>query len=647
MTKLGNSLRLTLTSWRGTRFSRRLRTWVDVRSWRDRGPLRRGRLPLVLLVAAALAAVTAAASGVVAPAPGLQLAQGGHWVASPSLGAVVHVNGSARRVDAQAAVPGIEPGSQVVQGDTSGYVVGRSRIVEFGKSSLSVERTLTPPTGERPVGVEAPGGPYLVYREAGRVVRLGDPPATIPAGGALGEPITTSDGTLWLHRVDSGVLCRLAAGADRISCPAVAPAGHTGALTVVGERPVFVDTTADTLSRVADHGLGRPTPIGVDIPPTARVAPVDVGGRVAILDPAGRRMRMVDASGLETNRSGAAPITVALPDGAYSAPSVTGSSVVLLDLDRNAVLTYNSAGEQQRAIPVPPEAGEPTLSRGEDERVYVDGAEGRHVLVVDPDGAVGLVPVVGDGRRVPSGTPVSPSSVPDPGPRSPTPGPRSPSPGPPTAERPRGDGPASPRRTPPEPRSIPASPPGMPANLRAAAQGGDLRVTWSAAAANGAAVSGYRVTWTPAAGGTARSATRPGSARSMTITGLTRGTAYRITVAAQNSAGRGSPATVRATVPPPPRSVTVSRGSDTTYEDRCEEPDCAYFRIVLRGFSPNTDYHIKPDSSRWPDFNSGATRRTDSRGNLTFEDFPFDSVGSYVWVTVDGVQSNRYLWSAG
>ncbi|MEN3610577.1 fibronectin type III domain-containing protein [Plantactinospora sp. ZYX-F-223] len=647
MTKLGISLRHLVRSWRGMRLGHRLRAWYDAGSWRDRGPLWRRRLPLVLLVGASLAAVTAAATGAVAPTPELRFAQGGHWVASPSLGQVVHVNGSARRVDARAPVPGIEPGSQVVQGDTSGYVVGRSRVIEFGKSSLAVERTLTPPTGERPVAIEVAGGPYLVYREAGRVVRLGDSPATIPAGGVLGEPVVTPDGTLWLHRVDSGVLCRLAAGTDRISCPAAAPAGHTGALTVVGKQPVFVDTAADTLSRVAEHGLGRPTPIGLDVPPTARVAPVDAGGRVAILDPTGRRMQLVDAAGLDAGRMGAPPVTVALPDGTYSAPSVAGSSVVLLDLKRNAVLTYNSGGEQQWSTPLPPEAGEPTLIRGEDERVYVDGAEGRHVLVVDPGGTGGLVPVVGNEGRGPSGTPVPPSTRPDPGPRSPDPGPRLPSPGPRSPDRPTGDDPAPPRRTAPAPRSIPASPPGMPGNLRATSQGANLRVTWSGAAANGAAVSAYQVTWVPAAGGTSRSATRPGDARSTTITGLTRDTTYRITVVARNSAGRGSPATVRAKVPPPPRSVTVSRGSDTTYEDRCHEPDCAYFHIVLRGFSPNTDYHIKPDSSRWPDFNSGATRRTDSRGNLTFEDFPYDSVGSYVWVTVDGVESNRYLWRAG
>lgn len=608
----------------------------------DRRRLGTGRLPLVLLLGLALTAVTAAVSGASTPPEGLRFAQGGHWVASPSLGLIFHVNGAARTVDARADVGSIEPGTQVVQGETSGYVVGRSRIVEFGKSNLSVERTITAPTGERPVAIETAGGPYLVYREVGRVIRLGNPPATIPAGGPLGEPVATRDGTLWLHRTDSGVLCRLAADADRISCPTAAPAGHTGALTIVAERPVFVDTTADTLTPVTDDGLGRPAPIGVDVPPTARVAPADVDGRVAILDPTQRRMHLVDARRLGKERATGRPVTVALPDGDYADPTSSRSSVVLLDRKRKAVLTYNSAGEQQRVVAVPPEAGEPTLTRGEDQRVYVDGAEGRHVLVVDHDGQGGLVPLTEGGKPRRPGPPEPPRGEPEP---SPTPRPRRTEPRR-DVDRP-GDRPAPQRAAPTTRRPVPASPPGMPPNLRATARGDNLQVTWGAAAANGASVTAYRVSWARVSGGGAGSVTRSGSSRSATLSGLTRGVAYQITVVAQNSAGRGSPATVRATLPLPSRSVTVSRGSDTTYKDKCLAPDCAFMRIVLRGFEPNTRYKIKPHSERWPDYNPGATRRTDSEGNLTFEDFPFGSPGQYIWVTVDGVTSNRYLWPEG
>jgi hypothetical protein len=613
---------------------------------RDRGPLRRVRVPLVLLVGTSLVAVTAAMSGATTPAPGLRFTQAGHWVANSALGTVFHVNGSARTVDARATIDGLEPGSRVVQGDTSGYVVGRSRILEFGKSSLSVEQTLTPPSGERPVAVEVKGGPYLVYREAGRVVRLGDSSVTIPTGGPLGAPVATPDGTLWLHRTGSNVFCQLAPDADRVSCTAAAPAGHTGVLTVVDKRAVFVDTETDTLSPVTDEGLGRPTRAGMDLPPTAQVAGSDVHGRVVMLDPTARRMHLVDATGLGTDRASAAPVTVSLPDGAYSAPVASRSSVVLLDLRRNTVLTYDSTGKQQQVTPMPPETGEAQLSRGDDERVYVEGAEGRHVMVVDHDGGVGLVPVVGTENPDASTSPVAPPAEPTPGPTTPTPARSTPErePAPP---RTGADAPGAPTRSTPDRAPVPASPPGMPPNLKATAGNGNIVVNWGAAAGNGAAVSGYGVAWAPASGSGGGSATQPGSARSMTITGLTRGVTYRITVTAQNSAGRGTPATVRATVPLPARSVTVSRASATTYENLCHAPDCAFMKVVMRGFKPNTSYKILPHSSEWYDYNPGTTLRTDRNGNLTFEDFPFDAVGQQVWVTVDGVESNRYLWRAG
>ena len=81
-----------------------------------------------MLAATCLALVVAVATGAVKPVPGLELMQAGHWVANPGLGLVFFVNGANQSVDAQAAVPGLEPGSDVVQGDTSAYVIGQQRI---------------------------------------------------------------------------------------------------------------------------------------------------------------------------------------------------------------------------------------------------------------------------------------------------------------------------------------------------------------------------------------------------------------------------------------------------------------------------------------------------------------------------------------
>jgi hypothetical protein len=540
---------------------------LDVRRQWGRIRAQRGRLPLVVLLCAGLITVSAAVSAA-GDEPGLRFAPGGHWVANPVLDLVFHVNGGARTVDAQAQVDGIEPGSQVVQGDTSGYVVGDSRIVQFGKSTLSVERTMPAPTGERPFVLEAAGGPYLVYREGGTVVRLGASLATIPAGGALGDPVVTPDGTLWVHRLDSGVLCRLARGTDRFSCPANAPAGSTGALTVVRDRAVFVDTTADTISRIGDDGLGKPVRLGVEAPPTVKVAPVDVGGRVAILDPDNQRLHLVDGT-----EGGAKPVTVPLPDGAYTTPSATKSSVVLLDKKRNVVLTYTATGEPVRTVMVPSDAGEPSLSRGGDGRVYVDGTEGRHVLVVDHGGTVGQVPVA---------NPPQASQSPSPA-------------GSPTTE------------------PVLPPPPGAGGTSTGGAQNG-------------------------------QGSTGPARPRATTGQPQPRTTTTTTTAPAAPPPATTAPSPTR---PANTRSVTVSRGATESHGSSCRAPACGRMRVVMRGFLPNTTYQVNPDSTHESYTNPGAARRTDGAGNLTFEAFHFGIVGERVWVTVDGMQSNRFLWVSG
>jgi hypothetical protein len=637
------------------------------------GPRRRRRLPLVVLLAVTVVAVTSAVSGATGAPPGLWFAQAGHWIANSSDNTVYHVNGPARTVDARGRIDGMQPGSQVVQGPTSGYVVGRGRIVEFGTSDLTVEQTLTPPTGEVPVALETKGGPYLVYRQAGTIVRLGARPATITAGGDLAAPVVTDDGTLWLLRPGTNVICQLAADVDRVSCPAAGPAGHTGALSTVGRRAVFVDTDADTLSAVDPSGLGTPAPLGVDVPPTALVAGADVHGRIAIVEPERSRLDLVDASALGTGRAPSAPLTTALPAGTYVAPVAGRSSVALLDLQHGTVLTFDASARPQKTTPVPPEQGEPRLSQGEDRRIYVDGGEGRHVLVVGDDGSIGDVPLVGAGGppapdrspvpppvEPPATTPanpvnpVNPANPPDDGPANPPNGGRNPNHGgprtptrTPAAPKATAKAPAAPPVAPAQPRPQPAGPPGAPPGVTASVNGTTATVSWSAAATNGATITAYRVTWSPATG--AGATTTSGSARSATISGLSHGAAYTITVAAQNSAGTGAGASTRVTVAAAStRSVTVSRGATTTYEHNCDPPDCAFVKVVLSGFAPKTAYQIDIYSSSWGAFNPGAKLSTDSSGRLTVDDrFPFNGVGQRVWVVVDGLESNHYLWPKG
>lgn len=506
------------------------------RSWRR-------RLPAVAVVAACVAGVVAAVSGAANPVSAVQFLLPGHWVYNASLRSVFHVDGSTGGVDARARVPG-SPGDQVFQGDVSGFIVGESRITEFGKSSLSVEATTTPPAKEIPVGVETAGGPYLVYREDGKVVRLGDRHVVLSLGGPVGTPVATRDGTLWLPRTKAGLLCQLAAEARQVSCPVLLPKGHAGALSVVSDRLVFVDTTKDTLQVVEKDGLGEARELEVDAHDDARVASSDVGGRLAILD--GQEMHLVDAGLGTAGIERAEPVTVDLGAGEYTDPVATGSIVAVVNRTTGTLVTYDGAGKRQQTKQLPPEEGDPRLTRGEDDRIYVDGAEGEHVVVIDEDGDLADVPIKDEDGKDRPGRPAGGQDpdrqVTPPKTDAPKPEDKKPEQPPPARETPKPP-PATPEPPPPE---VPASPPGAPTGVGATAGDGSATVTWGPAPDNRSAITGYRITW-PGGQTTAAAA-----ARTATITGLANGTAYVFTVTAVNGVGAGPGAASNAVTPVAP-----------------------------------------------------------------------------------------------
>lgn len=470
----------------------------------------RARIVIALLVGCCIGVVGLAVLGQNPQVPALEFTQSGHWVYSTGLQSALHVDGATGQIDAQASVPGAAEGSQVVQGDSSGFVVGRSRITEFSKSTLSVNSAADAPAPEVPVGLEVAGGPYVVYRNAGQVVRLGDPPATVPAGGPLTNPVATSDGTVWLLREDNGALCDLPRGTTELACPARLPQGHAGELTVVGDQPEVLDLTARVLRSVGADGLGAGTPLGVTVSTTAQVADNAVDGRLAVLDPGARKLVLIDAEGRSV------PVTVPLGQGTYTGPVAVSHTVAVVDQTSHRMLTYDSRGKQTGVTPVPGPTGSPRLTAGQDARIYVDSPDGSHVLVVNgQNGSLVDVNVNGHGSGTPTG-------------------------GRPAAGT-RAGPPSSTADSPPVVAN--ATPPGAPGSIVAVAGDGSARVSWSPARPNGAPVTGYRVSWS---GG---SISVGGATLHATVTGLTNGTPYVITVAAENSAGRGSGASSATVVP--------------------------------------------------------------------------------------------------
>ncbi|MEV4348284.1 fibronectin type III domain-containing protein [Actinoplanes sp. NPDC049596] len=640
---------------------------------------RRTRLPLVVLGVICLVAGAAAVAGASPGTPGLRFAHVGRWFADPWDDRVFHVDGMSRTIDAQVTLEDVEPGTEVVEGERSSYVIGPDDIRELDKSSLALTGTTPSPAPERPVTVDAAAGPYAVYRETGQVVRLGPAETVIEAGGPLGAPVVTPDGTLWLYRGAEGLLCHLAPGADRVTCPVQLPAGHAGGLSVLGDTAVFLDFSGDTMTRLALDGPGRTTATGVDLPPGALVAPGPVGGRIAVV--ARGELLLLDADGLAGQ--------VALPPGRWAAPVAGRSSIVLLELGHRRIHTYDPQGRPRRVTTLPAATGDPVLRQGQDGRVYVQSGDGRHVSVVDDQGGAaavtparsspaagpaktaatapgtrsttaaagteagtvpetqagtapgteaGTAPTTATGVPATTAPPVrqsAPATLPPPAVRQP-PGPVDP--GPPVDS-------SAPGTTLPEgPPPPPAERPGVPPGLSTVARGAELILSWGAAPPNGAPVTAYEVTW-EAATGDRGSLEVGGDAREAVITGLARVTPYGIKLFAKNQNGRSDAAAVEATMPA--TWVTVGRGPDATHDDDCVPPRCGYILIELFGFPPRTSVKITPYTSGWGKFNSGARLTTDDQGHLLVDDrFPINAVGQLVWVEIGGtgVESNRFRW---
>ncbi|HEX8630432.1 MAG TPA: hypothetical protein VF755_19910, partial [Catenuloplanes sp.] len=342
-----------------------------------RGRIKPGRAAGVLALVAVLIVVTLPvlmAQG--SPSHGVDLRQAGHWIYQQALKAAFHVHGGSKQIDARIALPGTH-GGPVVQGDTHAYLVDGSTVVAFGMSTLTVDATYPTGIAEEPLPLEVPGGPYLVYPRAGAVIRLGLPLASIPVGGPVGSAVGTEDGTVWVHRADTGALCYLARDAHRFRCVAYAPAGGGGALTIVDGLAGFFETAAGTLSILDIHGLGTPVRMLDGLPGGGAVATADSAGRLAVLDPHNTVLHLADTSWVDNPRPTAgAAVRVDLEAGRYQRPVAAGSAVAVLDLTRSRLLTFGSDGVRRGTVPVRAPAERARLVPGADGRVYVDDGAG-------------------------------------------------------------------------------------------------------------------------------------------------------------------------------------------------------------------------------------------------------------------------------
>ncbi|WP_132155155.1 fibronectin type III domain-containing protein [Kribbella antiqua] len=643
----------------------------------------RPRAALAGVVAVCMTATVLAVSGAGADTAGMKFVQTGHLIYNSTLGTVFHVDGATKNVDGQVSVPGLAPGTQAVQTDTKGFVLARGSITEFGKSDLKVEDPRPAPSDEKPVLLEAAGAAFAIYRQAGAISRMNDNPVTLSIGPGLGQPVATKSGTLWVHRTTAGQICQLPVQADRLSCGAQLTSGHGGALTVVGDQVMFVDTTARELRTVGADGFGPPVPInGVSVTPDSIIAPYDVNGRIAILDPGKNELNLVDPAPVRGDRKPADPVVRKVPQGKYSQIASSGKGVAMIDSSTDTLVTIDSNGKTTPHKIKPPSAGarvpkdqKPDLFRGADSRLYVDSTAGERVMVVDDDGEVTEVETGKESKK--PGKESTPESKPTTPPPS-TPPPNPPSTQPTRSEPTRTNQPARtngpdenenkpkrpPRTEPPrtmeppeatkptskppttKPTPIKASRAGAPPGLKASETDGAVTLSWRRPNLNG----GKLVRYSISQGGDSVSATSP----KYTWSGLTNETSYtfRVRAITRGTDGKlltGVPSTVTATPKGNGRvwityDGPVSKYGDEYTDSNCPEDtdaeDCGYIMVHASGLEPNTSYHFRAYASEWGELHTenggGYDIETDDDGNIQQKKFHNSAVGQRIYVTATG-----------
>lgn len=186
-------------------------------------------------------------------------------------------------------------------------------------------------------------------------------------------------------------------------------------------------------------------------------------------------------------------------------------------------------------------------------------------------------------------------------------------------------------------------PPSAPNPISASAGNGVISASWSAPAANGAAIIEYQIDWSTSGSRNGVNATQSGRSVNFSVSN---GSTYRIWVRARNSVGWGawSPAS-NAVTPTAPPTVSISWGSfgGAQGEPDCSSAACTWISASGSNFSANTTYALqcweRPVGGSWVVFYTRNVT-TNGGGGVSLDPCYYGIPGRQVSVTINGVRSN-------
>ena len=474
------------------------------------------------------------------------------WVWSRSKGEVARINGVTAKVDTRVSVPDVR-GHQLEVTQTDRFVILRDvNTGRIGTMDLTtLKRYWTDSSSSPGLGVRVAlqdDAAFVVDTVQGKVQQI-DPRTLGPIGQELRFPpgitggVFDGKGKLWVAAPSEGTVTSIAPAAlpsdksgnseksgnsdktqkdpQRVRTEAVAAASHDLTLSTLEDGVAVLDRTTNALTTI--HGDTPKTP-AITLPlagPGTMPSHTD-GQSVPVTVTDSRHVYVVGDQGLRTD------FTVP-GSGTEMQPAVAWQGFFYVaDTDSGAVHVFDSAGKAHKDITFDKPGGALELEVREG-YLFINAPGSSTARVVDDAHVVRTVDKYAD--DVLGGDP----------------------PKTPPADTP----------PPPKPKKPVVSKPGAPRNVRAAAGNAEARVTWQAAADNGAAIGRYVVE------GAGRTFQVGADQRSLTVTGLTNGESYQFAVHAVNKKGDGpdrTSNTVKPTseVPDAPTAVTAEAKPDGT-----------------------------------------------------------------------------------
>ncbi|KHD74073.1 fibronectin [Actinoplanes utahensis] len=455
------------------------------------------------------------------------------WVWSRGKAEIARINGPNAKVDTRVNIGQALRGHslQVIQSDR--YVLLRDvNTGAIGSMDLTDLQAFWNGTSQAGIGVSVAlheDVAFVVDAVQGKVQQV-DPSSLQPVGEALQFPpgidggVFDGAGMLWIAAPSEGTVTSIrpsedAAGPVVVRSDAVAGPSHDLAVSALDEGVAVLDRTTNALVKVDEKGAGQATTLPLE--GLGQLPPRTDGETIVVTVPDDRKVFTIGPAGVRD---------VTVPDGGDLRPAVAYQGYVYVPENDGTVHVFDQNGQRRNPIDIKRPGGDLELDVREN-HLFINAPGTSTARVVDDKHIVRVVDKYDN--NVLGGDP------------------------PPT----------KPQQEQPKQQEKPKKPvvgkPGAPRNVRAAAGNAEVRVSWQAAAPNGADVTRYVVA------GAGRTFQVGADQRSLLVTGLINGQSYSFQVHAVNRKGDGpgrmSNAVIpTAEVPDPPGTPVAEAKNDGT-----------------------------------------------------------------------------------